>query len=193
MVNILGIDPGSTKSGWILLEDQIPKQWGWDENHKVAAKVKALSNKTMLAVEYMHPRGQLMSKDALATMFELGRMTASIVDQKDIHKIDRKDVKMYLLGRANGTDPMIRQTIIDLYGGDAVAIGGRKCPRCKGKGWNGRDHDICTDCHCAQTKVGSSPVIGCGFITHPGPLHGITGQHIWDAFGVALLAHNLPS
>ena len=32
MATILAIDPGTTHSGWCLLEDSKPVKWGWDDN-----------------------------------------------------------------------------------------------------------------------------------------------------------------
>jgi hypothetical protein len=55
----------------------------------------------------------------------------------------RKDVKLRLCGTVKAKDPNVRQALLDLYGGENKAIGGKKCQQCKGKKWIGpRAHDV---------------------------------------------------
>jgi hypothetical protein len=77
-------------------------------------------------------------------------------------------------------DKDVRQAVIDHYGGDAKAIGGKKCGTCKGKGWVGRGRPKCEDCG-EFTGIFD----GTGYETPPGPLHGVSG-HAWSALAVGL-------
>ena len=81
------------------------------------------------------------------------------------------------------TDANVRQAVIDWYGGDTVAIGGKKCLNCKGKGWNGREHTVCEFCHCQKVK--GEYGVGCGYETHPGQLHGVS-SHVWSALALGI-------
>jgi hypothetical protein len=186
MSKILAIDPGNERSGWVEMIDEKPIAWGWDTNLDVRLRVDG-DKWGAVAIEYMRPRGMPTSQDEMDTMFELGRMTARLpVDE--IAKVSRKDVKMFLLGRATGTDQNIRQALIDLFGGDRHAIGGIKCKTCKGKGWNGAGRPRCMDCHHTYEAGADQNIvypIGCGYEVHPGVLHGVTG-HAWSALGVGV-------
>ena len=186
MSKILAIDPGNERSGWVEMIDEKPDVWGWDTNADVEAKIENTRYEA-LAVEYMQPRGMPTSQDEMDTMFQLGRMTASYENDR-IAKVARKDVKMFLLGRAIGTDANIRQALIDLFGGNRVAIGAIKCTTCKGKGWNGVGRPHCDDCHHREPKLTDGHKtyeVGCGYEVHPGVLHGVTG-HAWSSLGVGV-------
>ena len=190
MSKILALDPGKERSGWVELEDEKPIAWGWDTNEDVRTRISHSGTWPWdaVAVEYMQPRGMPTSQDEMDTMFELGRMTA-MVDETQLAKVSRKDVKMFLLGRATGTDANIRQALIDLFGGDRHAIGAIKCKTCKGKGWNGVGRPMCEDCHHSQERnvagVDMRLEYGCGYEVEPGVLHGLTG-HSWSALGVGV-------
>jgi hypothetical protein len=126
MSNLLAIDPGSQRSGWCEIADNTPVKWGWDTNEDVRSLVNVTDRGGYVAVEYMRPRGMPTGQDEMDTMYELGRMTAGIPADY-VAKIARKDVKMFLLGRASGTDANIRQALIDLFGGNRHAIGEHGC------------------------------------------------------------------
>lgn len=78
-------------------------------------------------------------------------------------------------GSSKAKDSDVRQAIIDLYGGDAVAFG-RRCPKCKGEGVRGAKRMHCGDCN------------GSGWLVPRGPLFGWTGSHLFAALAVAIAA-----
>jgi len=84
----------------------------------------------------------------------------------------RGAVKIHLCGRAAATDSNVRAALLDRFGGEAYAIGGKKCPKCKGKGWFGPGRPVCPVCDGSCWEV------------PPGPLHGVAGD-AWAALGVA--------
>lgn len=187
MTDVIGIDPGTERSGWVLVKDSKPVRWGWDSNNTVTKLIEDLNSGVFVAVEYMRPRGLPTSQDEMDTMFQLGRMTATVSDRM-LSKVSRHSVKMHLLGQARGNDSNIRQALIDLFGGDRFAIGNVKCKTCKGKGWNGVGRPKCNDCHHVYESGADQQIvcpIGCGFEVHPGVLAGISG-HVWSALAVAM-------
>ena len=190
MATILAIDPGTTYSGWCLLEDSKPVKWSWDDNENILA---ALNNDVGVTpfpyvedvvIEDVSHYGMPVGKDVFDTVRWTGRFQqASLVD---VTYINRPVVKLNLCGSPRANDSTIRQAIIDLYGGDDVAIGGKKCKTCKGKGWVGRGRPACLDCEKQVHQINGEDVErGSGYQSAPGILHGISG-HVWSALAVGL-------
>lgn len=182
---VLSIDPGPVKSGWVLMDGEVPHKWGWDDNADLRELLTAnpyTPGARCLLIEYPKPRGMPTSKEEMDTLFAAGRLVQAW--SRLWFPVYRSDVKLALCGHARAKDTNIRQAIIDRYGGDSVAIGGKKCATCKGKGWNGRGRHPCMDCHCADGHDTVNAGM-CGYETPPGVLHGITG-HCWSALAVGL-------
>lgn len=171
-MRLLCVDPGPVKSGWVLLEDDKPVKHGWNDNGDLRKWIltEAISGKLdELVIEDVTHMGMAVGKDVFETVRWSGRFDPDCLAKF----IDRKQVKLNLCGNPRAKDPNIRQAIIDRYGGDSVAIGGKKCQTCKGKGWRGRGRPPCDECKATGYE-------------HPlGPLHGISG-HVWSALAVGL-------
>ena len=90
--------------------------------------------------------------------------------RSEVVLVERPDIKLVLCGSRAAKDPNVRQALIDRWGGDSVAVGGKKCPECR------------------QRRTQQS---GCGLCRgsgweHPkGVLYGI-GSHVWSALAVAV-------
>ena len=205
MATILAIDPGTTHSGWCLLYSYsngvvVPAKWGWDDNVDIVITLqddkddKFSSHRGHLdfgdtgyeriAIEDVSHYGMPVGKDVFDTVRWTGRFQqASLVG---VTYIKRPDIKLYLCGSARANDSTIRQAIIDRFGGDEVAIGGKKCKTCKGKGWVGRGRPACPDCEKQVHQINGEDVErGSGYQSAPGVLHGISG-HVWSALAVGL-------
>lgn len=178
-MRLLAIDPGTTKSGWVLIEDGKPVEWGWDENEEVMGLLgvtRGIFHDEVVIEDVAH-YGMPVGRDVFETVRWTGRFDTTTL--MPVVYINRPEVKLALCGNPRANDSTIRQALIDRFGGDAVAIGGKKCKSCKGKGWTGRHRVVCGDCHCAVIAK------GCGFVTHKGALHGISG-HVWSALAVGI-------
>ena len=116
-----------------------------------------------------------VGRDVFETIRWTGRFDylATEICKLKLVYMKRADVKLHLCFSPRANDSTVRQAIIDKYGGDQVAIGGKKGVACKGKGWAGVGRPPCLECN--QT----------GYETPPGPLKGISG-HVWAALGVGL-------
>ena len=176
MTEILAIDPGTTKSGWCYIIDGEPLDYGWFDNEKIYTLIKSFT--CPVVIEDVAHYGMPVGRDVFETIRWTGRfdyLAGSL--GLAVTYITRPDVKLALCGSARANDGTIRQALIDRFGGDEVAIGGKKCKTCKGKGWTGRDHAACEDCD------------GRGTVTPAGSLYGISG-HVWSALAVGLTHHD---
>ena len=205
MTTILAIDPGTTYSGWCLLEDSKPVKWSWDNNVDIVNALESWHHDDdestayfggdfeHITIEDIAHYGMPVGKDVFDTVRWTGRFEqASLID---VTYIKRPDVKLHLCGSPRANDSTIRQAIIDRFGGDEVAIGGKKCTTCKGKGWVGRGRPACPHCPDIDDSIAAwkrikpsavrGSVRGSGYQSPPGVLHGISG-HVWSALAVGL-------
>ena len=178
-MRILAIDPGSEKSGWCVLVDGVPTRWDETPNDELLMMIAdgedlAYPNNYMLAIEYVYLRGMKVFQQAIDTVFWVGRFVECWGESYAL--IDRKDEKMVLCGNATANDASIRIALIDRFGGPDVAIGGKRCRTCAGKGWKGRGRPPCPDCAYDNST---------GYETPPGPLKGLTG-HAMSALAVGV-------
>jgi len=181
-MKVLAIDPGPTKSGWCLLENGAPTNWGWSENDVLTGiPFTEMHADATLVIEDIGNYGMAVGRDTFDTCKWMGRFDQA--HTTDAIFIPRPTIKTHLCGVASAKDGNVRQALIDRFGGDEVAVGGKKCQTCKGKGWVGRDHDPCGDCHCDLGALNNND--NCGYSTHPGPLKGISG-HAWSALAVGV-------
>lgn len=169
---VLAIDPGTTESAWCHYDGSRPFDFAKAANHELLVHLGFLEqDHTVLAIEYMEPRGMPMSQEEMDTQFWAGRFVQAAAVHW--HPVKRLEVKMHLCGNPRAKDSNIRQALIDLFGGESLAIGGKKCPKCKGKGWRGRGRRTCPQCK------------GTRWLHRPGPLHGITSD-VWSALAIAV-------
>ena len=194
MSKILSIDPGSEKTGYVIIDRSTkqPIEFGKITNSEfmnalqqvlegadvIKGQPKHLNFEfDSVACEFPVPRGQLSSKDMFKTIWWIGRFYQVIYQHMEISFVDRKDVKMHICGIPNAKDTNIRQALIDLYGGESIAIGGKKCKGCNGKGTKGRQKEACEGC------------AGAGLETPRGPLNGLAGD-AWSALAISVTYAN---
>jgi hypothetical protein len=211
-MNVLAVDPGSSESAWVLMRDGVPVEWAKEPNEVVLRKLDLriygdgdgfngsepwkLPTETVIAIEWIESYGMGFAKDIANTIRWCGRFEQKWVQNRErfttngtfpLVYVSRKDVKLTLCGTLRGVnDAVIRQRVIDHYGGEA-AIGGVRCQRCKGKGWRGRERTPCADCHDEDQVFDGLKWVtkGSGWRVPPGPLHGMAGD-CWQALAVAL-------
>ena len=174
-MRVFAIDPGPTKSGWVSIVNDVPVLWGWEVNEVLITELHADST---LVIEDIGNYGMAVGRDTFETCKWMGRFDQAHVS--DAVFIPRPTIKTHLCGIASAKDSNVRQALIDRYGGNELAIGGKKCQTCKGKGWVGRGRSKCPDCG-HHTGVFD----GTGYETPPGVLHGVSG-HAWSALAVGI-------
>ncbi len=215
-MKVIAVDPGTTMSGWCLIENGLPVDWGWHPNEQVKTMLAKITRdarfsdqeEPLLVIESIAFYGRAVGKDVFRTVWWSGRFVEAHGGM--YVEMPRTDVKMALLGQAKGTDAEIRAAVQDIYGGKEIAVGGKKCGTCKGEGTQrklgtrgrkgvAKERIQCDDCHCGGDLGATTfpfddwpDLRGCGFETHPGPLNSIKGQHVYDALaaGIAWIQTN---
>lgn len=127
---ILALDPGTTRTAWVLLEDGGPTGHGIMENAEMLRVVGALSQKDNLcAIEMIASYGMSVGAEVFETCVWIGRFVErwSFYSSGPLVRVYRRDVKMHLCGSMRAKDPNIRQALIDRYGGE-TARGTKKSP-----------------------------------------------------------------
>lgn len=159
-MKVLSIDPGNTKSAWLLYgiaygdKLGVVEAFGYEPNEELLPKLAELRlNGTALVIEYPQPRGQPMYTQLVDTIFWIGRFVQSAAPEGDWKPIDRKDIKMTLCGNTKAKDSNIRAALISRFGGAFVP--------------------------------GRGEVNPIGTKRNPGPLYGLSGD-IWSALAVAV-------
>lgn len=158
---ILGIDPGTTESGWVVLDGaQTVHRSGTDQNRVVLNLVNqwAKNGKGPLAIEMIASYGMAVGKEVFETCVWIGRFVQAYEWWTSLEptRIYRRDVKLHLCGNAKAKDANIRQALIDRYPPEQ---GGGKTP-----------------------QIGTK--------AQPGPLYGVTGD-AWAALAVAVTARDM--
>ena len=176
---VLSLDPGTTRTGWCIIEDGVPVGWGHDDNEWVKGMFKVEPTDDVLVIEDVGHYGLPVGRDVFETVKWIGRFIERYTGP--VALIPRPEVLVNLCGKRQGAnDSSVRQALIDRFGGDAVAVGGKKCQVCKGKGWVGRGRPKCPDC-----GLNTGVFDGTGYETPPGVLYGVSG-HVWSALAVGV-------
>ena len=130
-MKVLGLDPGSTESGWVLLDGPPPRRpeaFNVSPNTEILARISAgeFDRLVMESVPAVYGRSAL---PALCDTIRwegrfLERAAASVEKQILPYLVSRQQVKAWLLGNASGRDADVRAELVHRYG-DGNAIGKR--------------------------------------------------------------------
>jgi hypothetical protein len=129
-MRLLAIDPGTEMSAWVLYDTdtRIPLEFGKAHNHTVRDSLAhPIVEFDAVVIEMVASYGKPVGQEVFETCVWIGRFLEA--SPRLARRIMRKDVKMHLCGSVSKvTDAVIRQRIIDLYGGNAAAIGRKASP-----------------------------------------------------------------
>lgn len=130
MAVILAIDPGTTESAWVLYDHEkravLDHRKG--ENSELVSWLRAewVPYFDLAAIEMVACYGKPVGHEVFETVIFIGWLTHEL---KGARLIYRKDVKLHLCCTVSGvTDAVIRQRLIDLWGGKEKAIGKKAGP-----------------------------------------------------------------
>jgi hypothetical protein len=218
----IAVDPGNEKSGvirWFPDEDAVGAMQLVSGEIMPNEKLEALlvaGTYDVLLIETPKARGKPTSNEEMETLVWIGRFFhCAIARSKEWSMVWRNDVKMFLCNAtAKITDANIRAALIDYFGGEAAAIGGKGCKSCAGVGsrpggevtcpvcdGTGREPGKkkgttkkCEKCHGKKNvrgeRIACEACAGEGQ-TEPGPLHRITADML-AATAVAVTWLNNP-
>ncbi len=186
----LAIDPGNVFSGWIVCRLGDWDAWDWeildfgkDKNCFVRSIVEQYGSddvgEDVLCIEMAKAQGMPAANEMFETCVHVGRFL-QIWSPKNWSYVFRPNVKLFLCGTSRSGDSNVRAALIDLWGGKDKAFGGKKCPKCNGRGLLGREKIQCTECR-------ETP----GWLWEPGPLLGIAND-VWSALAVAVFWYHKP-
>ena len=135
---LLAIDPGTTHSGWVLVNEMgEPQCSGESDNHEVLAMAREHGGP--VAIERVVSYGMAIGKETIETIEWIGRFW-QVAGANRTRLIPRKEVCKHICNDGRAKDPNIRQALIDRWGGKAEAVGTVKKPgplyKVKGHAWS---------------------------------------------------------
>ncbi len=93
----------------------------------------------------MRARGMPSANEEFETLAQVGRFIQHWPGH-DWTYIFRMDVKLAVCGAAHAKDANVRVALIDLWGGETKAVGGKRCDVCKGTGERSIKKPACSVC-----------------------------------------------
>lgn len=129
---ILGIDPGTTESGYVEMGDAgNVLASGTEDNHQILVRIGNWPAKHPVVIEMIESQGMAVGQSTFETCVWIGRMMGAYQGVKLI-RIKRGDVKLHICGTKRAKDSNIRQALIDKYppagGGKTPQVGTRAQP-----------------------------------------------------------------
>ena len=125
---ILAIDPGSTESGYVVLDEELrPIEFGKIDNERLLDKIIAREfiNCEHTAMEMIASYGMAVGATVFDTCVWIGRFRQALTkDLNSFSYIYRKDEKMNLCHTMKAKDTNIRTALIDRFG----VVGVKKSP-----------------------------------------------------------------
>ena len=136
---IYAIDPGPTKSAFVVWDGATVRDSGWTENGFVRQHVQDFlamgiydereDNHTprRLAIEMVACYGMAVGAEVFQTCVEIGRFREAAgqhTGDENIQLVFRKDVKLHLCQSMRAKDANIRQSLLDRFG----PVGTKKTP-----------------------------------------------------------------
>lgn len=131
MTRLLAVDPGSQESGFVEYDPRANAilEHGTIANNQLLARCyrrRSLAGEHHLVLEMVDVFG-MAGRTVFQTCVWIGRFIEGW-GARDFTTLTRHDVKMHLCHTKRSDDSMVRAALIERWGGEAVAIGG------KGKG-----------------------------------------------------------
>ena len=175
-MRIFAIDPGDEESSYVIWDPihETVLEHGYNvRNDVLLHKVRAQEDHQFLILERIQARGISVGQETFDTAEYVGALGEAYVHKYLVHRVFRTKVRVHFCGTPNSNDGTVRRAILDRFGGEKKAIGGIKCPKCKGKGWFGSGRKVCPACQ------------GFKWRHLPGKLIGIKDDE-WQALALAL-------
>jgi hypothetical protein len=116
-MNILGLDPGTRESGYVLWTGKRVAYSGVKANDEVLAMLAGWKEPdTRLATEVFQAMGMAVGAEVFETCIWIGRFVQAWHTPASVIRIKRTQVKLQLCGSARAKDPNVRQALLDAVG-----------------------------------------------------------------------------
>lgn len=116
-MKLLAIDPGTTESAFVLLDDLTILHSDKLPNGDLLERLRDMEFDHPAVCEMVQSFGMPVGKEVFETVFWIGRFAEACECQfRTFHRITRTEVKMHLCGTARAKDGNIRQALIDKLG-----------------------------------------------------------------------------
>ncbi len=131
-MHTIGIDPGTTRTALVVLNDvgvPIAGRSAIHDNADIVYAVRYAIDETDgespdIAIEQVQSYGMAVGAEVFETVRWAGRIEQAASDLEcEITLLPRREIKQHLCGSITARDSNIRQAIIDRFGGQEVAIG----------------------------------------------------------------------
>lgn len=118
---VLGCDPGTTESSFVLFDGQRVVLHGAAENeellrhlHNLAVTDGFLGVRTVFAIEWIESFGMAVGREVFESCYWIGRFVQAWKGQSA--RVTRRQVKLHLCGSMKAKDANIRQALLDKLG-----------------------------------------------------------------------------
>lgn len=130
-MRVLAIDPGTTQSGWALINGSTLSS-GVMKNADMRFLLQdygdILRPTDRVAIEMIASYGMPVGKEVFETCVWIGRFCEAWKGESEPALIYRRDVKLHLCGSVRAKDANIRAALLDKFGGNTVAKGTKQNP-----------------------------------------------------------------
>jgi hypothetical protein len=140
-MTVLGIDPGSERSAWVLYDGQRVYLHGITENSRLLQEIGRINADGFecadigrLVIEEITSYGMPVGREVFATVFWSGRFAEAFNARRwapagqSFETLPRRDVKLHLCQSARAKDANVRQALLDRFGGEKAAKGNKAAP-----------------------------------------------------------------
>lgn len=112
---ILGIDPGTTVSGWAMYDskNKVVQDAGIADNNQLLYGLSQMPADTC-AIEIFEARGMPIGNDSIETILFTGQLIQEWKGR--LIRVKRSEVKNFLCGPLKAKDSNVRQALIDKLG-----------------------------------------------------------------------------
>jgi hypothetical protein len=126
-MRLLAIDPGSTHSAYVVVDDDLEPIWFDKIPNEELLKLPHLYTCDRVAIEQIghYGTGMPAGQTVFDTCVWIGRFWQAILEHDDssqygdppkiVHLIPRREVKLHLCGQTKANDGNIRQALIDRF------------------------------------------------------------------------------
>ncbi len=116
---VLGVDPGTEKSGWCIFAAGKVLASGVQSNSQLILRLQhaeAVLHSDMLAIEMVASYGMAVGREVFETCVWIGRFRQAWRAPDDVRLVYRREVKLHLCDTVRATDANIREALVYRFG-----------------------------------------------------------------------------